>query len=88
MTNSDKACTLCGNHRPAACPLLGTPGYKLNTERSVAVATEVFWNKDMSTCPRGVKVQLLGSGGVGVYSNYGGDPFWIGWAPLPRNRPA
>ena len=30
---------------------------------------------------------LLGAGGVAAYGNYGGDSFWKGWAPVPRNRP-
>ena len=38
--------------------------HKLNADQTVAVATDVFWNEDMTTCPRGAKVQLLGAGGV------------------------
>lgn len=37
----------------------------------------------MDTCPRGVKVQLLGKGGVAIYGIFHTDPFWEGWAPLP-----
>jgi hypothetical protein len=62
------------------------PGHKLNADQTVAVATDVFWNEDMSTCPRGAKVQLLGTGGVAVYGDYHGDPFWQAWAPLPKRR--
>lgn len=64
------------------------PAFKLNSDHTVAVATDVFWNEDMKTCPRGCKVQLLGRGGVASYGVYTGDPFWIKWAPLPRNKPA
>ena len=69
-------------------PDMGIPtsGHKLNADQTVAVATDVFWNEDMSGCPRGTKVQLLGSSGVAHYGNYLGDPFWVGWAPLPKRR--
>ena len=60
--------------------------HKLNADQTVVVATDVFWNEDMTTCPRGAKVQLLGAGGVAVYGDYHGDPFWQAWAPLPKRR--
>ena len=60
--------------------------HKLNADQTVAVATDVFWNEDMTTCPRGTKCQLLGVGGVAHYGNYHGDPFWVAWAPLPKRR--
>ena len=60
--------------------------HKLNADQTVAVATDVFWNEDTTTCPRGAKVQLLGAGGVAVYGDYHGDPFWQAWAPLPKRR--
>lgn len=61
---------------------------RLNGDRTVAVATEVYWNEDMRTCPRGVKVQLLGAGGVAAYGQWGGkNPFWTAWAPVPARRP-
>lgn len=62
------------------------PAFKLNAEGSVAVSTEVYWNEDMRQCPRGSKCQLLGAGGVAVYGNYDGAPFWVGWAPVPKRR--
>lgn len=61
-------------------------GHKLNADQTVAVATDVFWNEDMATAPRGTKCQLLGAGGVATYGVYNGDPFWIGWCPLPKRR--
>jgi hypothetical protein len=62
---------------------------RLNSDKTVAVSTEIFWIDDMSICPRGVKVQLLGQGGVAQYGNYDGkNTFWIKWQSLPRNRPA
>ena len=62
---------------------------KINSEGTVAVDQTYFWNEDMGTCPRGVKCQLLGAGGVASYAVYNGkDPFWVAWAPLPKRRPA
>lgn len=60
--------------------------HKLNADHTVAVATDVFWNEDMEQAPRGVKLQLLGAGGVAVYGPYHGDAFWQAWAPLPKRR--
>lgn len=60
--------------------------YKLNSAKTVAVATDVYFNEDMKTCPRGVKLQLLGQGGVAVYGEYNGDSFWIGWCAVPRRH--
>lgn len=65
-------------------PLL--PTHKLNADQTVAVATDVFWNEDMRQAPRGCKIQLLGVGGVAMYHEYRGDPFWVGWAPVPKRR--
>lgn len=53
----------------------------------VAVDQGYYWNDDMTTCPRGAKVQLLGDG-VASYGIYKGEPFWTHWAPLPKKRPA
>ena len=62
--------------------------YKLNSDKSVAVATDYYWNDDMKQCPRGVRVQLLGAGGVAQYGHYDGkNTFWTSWAPLPKRKP-
>ena len=62
--------------------------FKLTTDQSTAVATDYYWDEDMSLCPRGAKVQLLGAGGVATYGVYNGrDPFWVSWAPCPKRRP-
>lgn len=68
--------------------LLGeAPVHRLNTEKTVAVSTSYYW-EPMESCPRGVKVQLLGIGGVAVYGMYDGrNRFWEAWAPLPKRRP-
>jgi hypothetical protein len=62
--------------------MIPASSHELNTERTVAVDRAVFW-QPMSTCPRGVKCQLLGKGKVATYSEYHGSTFWIGWCPLP-----
>lgn len=57
--------------------------YKLNGDRSVAVDTHNEW-RPMGSCPLGLKVQLLGAGGVAVYGTWNGrDDFWRGWHPIP-----
>lgn len=62
--------------------------HALNTDRTAAVATGFFYREDMDAAPRAVKLILLGQGGVAALANYDGDPFWVGWAPLPRRRPS
>ena len=62
------------------------PNMRVSTDGSTAVDPDYYWNEDMRACPRGVKLQLLGKGGVAVYMEYHGDPFWVGWAPLPKRR--
>jgi len=57
-----------------------------NRDRTVAVDPDYYW-RPMGECPLGVKVQLLGAGGVAAYGHYlRGDSFWQGWAPLPKTR--
>lgn len=58
--------------------------YRLDKSGTVMVDHEYFW-QPIATCPRGVKVQLLGNGGVAVYGQYNGkDVFYTHWAPLPK----
>lgn len=53
-------------------------------DRAVAVDGQYFWRPIDADTPRGVKLQLLGRGGVATYSQYDGkNTFWRGWAPLP-----
>ncbi len=60
--------------------------HTINTQEATAVA-EGYYLQPMDTCPRGVKVQLQGAGGVLVYGQYDGrNKFWKAWAPLPRER--
>lgn len=49
-----------------------------------AVDSSYFW-QPMDTCPRGVKVQLLGTGGVAMYGIFSKpNEFFTYWAPLPK----
>lgn len=59
------------------------PSYALNGAKTVAVATDVYW-QHINSAPRSVKVQLLGKGGVATYGQYNGDKFWTHWCPLPK----
>lgn len=61
-----------------------TQAYKLNHTHDVAVATHCYW-QPMSSCPLGVKVLLLGQGGVATIAEYRGKgTFWRGWFPMPK----
>ena len=60
--------------------------YTLNTAKTVAVSTDAYWIPIDENTPRGVKLQLLGDGGVAIYSAYFGDPFWTHWCPLPKKQ--
>lgn len=57
--------------------------YKLNRDKTVAVSTSHVMSKNMQDCPRGVKVLLLGYGGVLVIGQYAGEEFWQQWQSLP-----
>lgn len=62
--------------------------HKLNTEKTVAVSTEYFWNEDLKSAPIGVKVQALTMGGVAVYTRLTGkENDLLAWVPLPRRKP-
>jgi hypothetical protein len=57
---------------------------QLDSTGAAAVDQNYFW-QPIETCPRGVKVQLLGAGGVAMYGQYNGkDQFYKKWAPLPK----
>lgn len=62
--------------------------HTINSASTVAVATDYFWQPIDTNTPRGVKLQLLGKGGVAVYGTWNGkDPFYTHWAPVPKRRP-
>lgn len=58
---------------------------QLDSTGTAAVDADYFW-RPIESCPRGVKVQLLGLGGVAVYGHFNGSQktFWTHWAPLPK----
>lgn len=59
-------------------------GYTVDSSGHAAVDTAYFW-QPIDTCPRGVKVQLLGKGGVAMYGVLSrNDEFCTHWAPLPK----
>lgn len=63
------------------------PKHHINASKTVAVATDYFWTPMDAHTPRGVKLQLLGKGGVAMYAIYTGrEPFFTDWAPLPKKR--
>jgi hypothetical protein len=56
----------------------------VDSSGTTAVDATYFW-QPLETCPRGVKVQLLGKGGVAMYGIFNGrDEFYTHWAPLPK----
>lgn len=61
--------------------------FKLTSDKSTAVSRTTYWDHDMSACPRGVKMLLLGKGGVATIGHYDGkDKFFVAWCPLPKIR--
>lgn len=59
---------------------------KSTSDGAAVVDTEYFWIPIDKHTPRGTKLQLLGRGGVAIYSIYNGDEFWTHWCPLPKRR--
>lgn len=56
----------------------------INTAGTVAIDPNYYWRPIGSNTPRGVKLQLLGKGGVAVYGLWDGkNNYWTHWAPLP-----
>jgi len=62
--------------------------YKLDSTKAAVVASEFYWIPIDSDTPRGVKILLLGRGGVASLGHYhhkpGESEFWEFWAPLPK----
>ena len=59
--------------------------HTLNTDKTAAVAVDYYWLPINKDTPRGVKIQLLGLGGVAAYGVWDGKSrFWSHWAPLPK----
>jgi hypothetical protein len=59
--------------------------HTINKDQTVAVAIDYYWLPINMDTPRGVKIQLLGIGGVAAYGIYDGkNKFWRAWAPMPK----
>lgn len=57
---------------------------RINSDRTVAVSEQNEW-QPMETCPRGVRVWVLGKGGCATTEVYDGkNPFWLGWFDYPK----
>ena len=64
-----------------------SPTHTMNSTKTVAVATDVYWMPIDKDTPRSAKLQLLSIGGVAQYGTLSGDvSFYTHWAPLPRKR--
>ena len=58
---------------------------QIDSTGAAAVDHNYFWQPIDEHTPRGVKLQLLGKGGVGIYGQYNGrDKFFTHWAPMPK----
>ena len=61
------------------------PTHTLNSTKTVAVATDVYWMPIDKDTPRSVKLQLLSIGGVAQYGNLQADTsFYTHWCPVPK----
>ena len=57
--------------------------YRINTDKTVAVATDTYW-LPMDCCPKGVKLLALSNHGVARIDIYSGQRDIVSWFPLPR----
>ncbi len=63
------------------------PTHVLNSTKTVAVATDVYWMPIDKDTPRSAKLQLLSIGGVAQYGVLQADTsFYTHWCPLPKKR--
>ncbi len=61
------------------------PTHTINSTKTVAVATDVYWMPIDKDTPRSVKLQLLSIGGVAQYNNLQADTsFYTHWCPVPK----
>ena len=65
--------------------------FRLDSTRSAVVADDYYWIPIDASTPTGVKILLLGRGGVASLGHYQHKPgetqFWSHWSPLPRKMP-
>lgn len=59
-------------------------GYRINADRTAAVAVDTTWRSDMNRCPRGVRVLLLVRDGLPVIGEYRGEDGFEAWHPMPK----
>lgn len=85
----------CGDSiwRPVAAPAPAAgaqepDSYRINADRTAAVALDTTWRSDMDRCPRGVRVLLLVADGLPVIGEYRGESHFTDWHPMPRRGAA
>jgi len=65
--------------------------FRLDSTKAAVVSTDYYWIPIDHTTPTGVKILLLGRGGVASLGQYVHRPnetqFWDFWAPLPKKKP-
>jgi hypothetical protein len=65
--------------------------FRLDSTKAAVVSTDYYWIPIDHTTPTGVKILLLGRGGVASLGQYFHRPnetqFWNFWAPLPKKKP-
>jgi hypothetical protein len=64
--------------------------FRLDSTKAAVVANDYYWIPINASTPTGVKILLLGRGGVASLGQYvhrpGQTQFWTHWAALPRKR--
>jgi hypothetical protein len=65
--------------------------FRLDSTKAAVVSDDYYWIPIDASTPTGVKILLLGRGGVASLGQYVHRPnetqFWTHWAALPRKRP-
>ncbi len=65
--------------------------FRLDSTKAAVVSNDYYWIPIDHTTPTGVKILLLGRGGVASLGQYFHRPnetqFWDFWAPLPKKKP-
>lgn len=64
--------------------------FRLDSTKAAVVSNDYYWIPIDASTPTGVKILLLGRGGVASLGQYlhrpGETQFWTHWAALPRRR--